>query len=92
MLDVAAIVRILEPLGIEALWVFGSVARGTPRPDSDVDVFIDPASEEAFGFIPFMNAYEAIKNAVGDKVDYGTRKGLHPLLRAEIGREALRIF
>lgn len=38
MLDTAAIVRILEPLGIEALWVFGSVATGKARPDSDVDL------------------------------------------------------
>ena len=28
----------------------------------------------------------------GDKLDYGTRKGLHPLLRANIEREAVRVF
>jgi hypothetical protein len=39
-----------------------------------------------------MDAFETIQHAVGDKLDYGTRKGLHPLLRPEIEREAVRIF
>lgn len=29
-----------DPLGAQSVWVFGSVARGTARPDSDVDVAI----------------------------------------------------
>jgi uncharacterized protein len=39
-----------------------------------------------------MDAFETIQRAVGRKVDYGTRKGLHPLLRPDIEREAVRIF
>ena len=33
-----------------------------------------------------------LKDVVGAKVDYGTRSGLHPLLRKDIEREAVRIF
>ena len=32
------------------------------------------------------------KFTVGEKLDYGTRSGLHPLLRADIENEAIRIF
>jgi predicted nucleotidyltransferase len=39
-----------------------------------------------------MGAFETLKHAVGENVDYGTRKGLHPLLRSDIEREAIRIF
>jgi hypothetical protein len=55
-------------------------------------VFIDPASDRPFGFLPYMDAYEAIQQAVGPNVDYGTRNGLHPLLRPDIEREAVQIF
>ena len=72
--------------------LFGSVARREARSDSDIDVFVDPAPNRAFGFLPFMDALETIQHAVGENVDYGTRKGLHPLLRPDIEREAARIF
>jgi hypothetical protein len=82
----------LKGFGVAAVYLFGSHARDEAGPDSDVDVFVDPAPEKDFGFLPFMNAYEAIKGVVGEKVDYGTRNGLHPLLRADIENEAIRVF
>ncbi|HWG04892.1 MAG TPA: nucleotidyltransferase domain-containing protein [Beijerinckiaceae bacterium] len=82
----------LRECGVAALYLFGSHARDEAGPDSDIDVFIDPAPDRAFGFLPFMDAYEAIRNAVGEKVDYGTRRGLHPRLRPDIEREAVRVF
>jgi hypothetical protein len=82
----------LKEFGVAALYLFGSYARDEAQPDSDVDVFVDPAADRSFGFLPFMDAYQAIKEAVGENVDYGTRTGLHPLLRGVIEREAIRIF
>jgi uncharacterized protein len=82
----------LREFGVASLYLFGSHARDEAKPESDVDVFVDPSLGEQFGFIPFMNAYEVIQNAVGANVDYGTRTGLHPLLRPDIEREAVRIF
>ena len=82
----------LRAFGVGALYLFGSHARDEARPDSDIDVFVDPVPDAAFGFAPFMDTYETLQQAVGEKLDYGTRKGLHPLLRADIEREAVRIF
>jgi len=82
----------LREFGVAALYLFGSHARGDAKPNSDIDVFVDPAPGKSFGFLPFMDAFETIRNAVGENVDYGTRKGLHPLLRDAIEREAVRIF
>jgi predicted nucleotidyltransferase len=94
--DVIDQLKLTEPAlracGVAALYLFGSHARDEAQPNSDIDVFVDPAPDRPFGFLPFMVAYETIQNAVGTKVDYGTRKGLHPLLRSDIEREAVRIF
>lgn len=82
----------LRSFGVAALYLFGSHARDEAGLDSDVDVFIDPHQNASFGFIPFMDSYQVLHDLFGDDVDYGTRNGLHPMLRPQIEREAIRIF
>lgn len=82
----------LRAFGIGGLYLFGSHARDEARAESDVDVFVDPAVDREFGFLNFMDAYETLQKAVGDNIDYGTRNGLHPLLRPDIERDAIKIF
>jgi uncharacterized protein len=80
--------------GVGALYLFGSHARGEARADSDIDVFVDPISDERFGFLQFMHAYETIRKTVGEGVEvgYSTREGLSPYVRANVENEAIRIF
>lgn len=78
--------------GARALYLFGSHARDEAGADSDVDVFIDKDTSRRFGFDEFMDIYFLLRERLGDKVDYGTREGLNPSLRAEIEREAIRVF
>jgi predicted nucleotidyltransferase len=61
----------LRARGVGALYLFGSYARDEARPDSDVDVFVDPMSDELFGFLNYMNAFEEIRKAVGGEVEIG---------------------
>jgi predicted nucleotidyltransferase len=84
----------LRALGVASLYLFGSHARDEANPDSDVDVFVDPASDQDFGFLSFMDAYEALQDAFSHQVDigYSTRTGLSPYIRQDVEREALRIF
>jgi uncharacterized protein len=84
----------LRASGVGALYLFGSRARGDAREDSDVDVFVDPQTDEAFGFLDYMKAYDAIVDAVGPGVDvgYSTRDGLSPYVRKNVERNATRIF
>jgi len=94
--DVVAVLRQAEPAlrerGVAALYVFGSHARDQARPDSDVDVFIDKDKSRKFGFDEFMDVYFLLQERLGAGVDYGTREGLHPVLRTQIEREAIRVF
>ena len=96
--DVIAKLKATEPSlrarGVGGLYLFGSHARGEARADSDVDVFVDPITDEQFGFLEFMGAYQAIRDAFGEGIDigYSTRDGLSPYVRADVEREAVRIF
>jgi predicted nucleotidyltransferase len=96
--EVIAKLRQAEPAlrarGVAALYLFGSHARDEASPDSDIDVFVDPVSGERFGFLPFMAAFEAIRDTFGRHVEigYSTREGLDRYVRADIEREAIRVF
>jgi hypothetical protein len=59
-----------------------------------VDVFVDPASDEGFGFLSYMDAYEEIRKAIGREVEigYSTREGLSRHIRPNVEKEAIRIF
>ena len=58
------------------------------------NVFVDPASEEHFGFLNYMDAFEEIRKAVGSGVEigYSTRDGLSRYVRPNVEQEAIRIF
>jgi uncharacterized protein len=96
--DVIARLKNAEPAlrasGVGALYLFGSHARDEAMPDSDVDIFVDPASDDRFGFLDFMRAYEAIRTSVGGGVEsgYSTREGLSRYIRPQVEGEAIRIF
>lgn len=96
--EVIARLKASEPVlrgqGVGALYLFGSRARGEAGTDSDVDVFIDPLKDDQFGFLEFMGAYQAIRQAFGDGIEigYSTRDGLSRYVRADVEREAVRIF
>jgi uncharacterized protein len=67
--------------------IFGSVARGDERPDSDVDflVELDPAAR------PFeiLSIAVELEEMLGVKVDVGTPASLRERLRDEILAEAV---
>jgi predicted nucleotidyltransferase len=96
--DIIARLKQAEPAlrqaGVDALYLFGSIARDEARAGSDVDIFIDPESDERFGFLQYMDAYQTIQKAIGTDVEigYSTRDGLSRYVRAGVEREAIRVF
>jgi len=73
--EIIASLKRIEPAlratGVDALYLFGSAARDESRSGSDVDVFVDPKSDERFGFLQYMDAYETIQKALGGSVAIG---------------------
>jgi predicted nucleotidyltransferase len=94
--DIIAKLKAIEPDlragGVAALFVFGSHATGVARPDSDVDVFIDPSDPTKFGLREFIGAYEILRAALGRPIDYGTREGLSKYIRGQVEHEAVQVF
>jgi predicted nucleotidyltransferase len=73
--------------GIRSIGIFGSVARGEHRPDSDVDVFVE--LEDADPFVMF-DLREALQVLFGCKVDLiRLRQGLRSLLLKRIEQDGV---
>jgi uncharacterized protein len=69
------------------LAVFGSVARGTASPDSDIDLIVEsPPGMSSFGFLQFKRLLEQVLGREVDLIDYG---GLKPKIDDDIRREAM---
>ena len=94
--DVIAKLRETEPVlrgfGIAALYLFGSHARDEASSDSDVDVDVAPGA--AFGLRLYMGAFRVLEDAFERKAEigYSTRDALSPYIRADVERDAVRIF
>lgn len=73
--------------GVTNLRVFGSVARGQDRPDSDVDLLADlPAGMSLFGLARVQEELEAI---AGARVDLIPAADLKPAVRARVAPDTV---
>jgi uncharacterized protein len=81
----------LKELGVEHLFLFGSVARGEADNASDVDLFFDH-QKGSLGLYELMDVKQKAQEILGTKTDIMTRASLHPLLREQIEKAAQRIF
>ena len=78
------ILPILEQYPIRRAAVFGSVAMGTARSSSDVDVLLEFDRRSTIGLFAFVRLKGQLEKKVGRKIDLVTYDALHPLLRKDI--------
>ena len=62
------------------------------RDDSDVDIFIEAEQADQFNAFDLIDVKTLLERRLDVNVDLTTRDGLHPRLREQIEREAIRVF
>ena len=82
----------LRERGVKALAVFGSVARGTARFDSDVDILVDVDPGARFSLVDLAALTVFLEDHLERKVDLVTEVGLDPDIRDRVLAEAKRVY
>ncbi len=75
--------------GVSNVRVFGSVARGTAREGSDVDLLVE--MEASRNLLDLVGFEQEIEEELHTRVDVVVEGGIHPLLQPAILREAIAL-
>ena len=73
---------ILADQNINFLAVFGSVAKGTNRPDSDLDLVVDFSHKK--GLLDLVKLQRELSEKTGQKVDLITKKSISKHMKDSI--------
>jgi predicted nucleotidyltransferase len=83
------ILRIAAKYGAYNLRVFGSVARGEARPDSDVDFLVE--LEPGRNLLDRIGLMQDLEELLKRKVDVAKPSNLHELIRDKVLSEAIAL-
>src|SRR5262252_3752479 len=89
--DEARLAAICDNYGIAELKIFGSQARGTARPDSDIDVLYTLRPGRRLGW-EIEQLADELSELFGHKVDLVSLRALHPLLQPSVLAEARPVY
>ncbi len=81
-----AILQLAAKYGIRSVRLFGSVARGESRPDSDLDVLVD--FEPGRSLLDQVGFEQDLEGLLGCEVEVVAEGGISPNLEARILQEA----
>jgi predicted nucleotidyltransferase len=94
--DVIARLKEAEPAlrarGIRRAAVFGSVARGDDRPDSDIDIMIEVDPETHMTVYEYVGLKEYVADLFDGPVDVVSRDGLKPYVAPAATTDAIYAF
>ncbi|HEX4079911.1 MAG TPA: nucleotidyltransferase family protein [Rhizomicrobium sp.] len=82
----------LRARGIVHAAVFGSVARGEPGPESDIDILVDLEPGKPSGIFEYVRLQHDVGDLFGRRVDLVERRALKPFIREEALRDAVNAF
>jgi uncharacterized protein len=82
----AEILEIAANHGARNVRLFGSVARGDDRAESDVDFLVD--MEPGRSLLDLVGLGQELEQLLGHKVDVLTESSVHPAIRERVASEA----
>ena len=77
---------------VRELSLFGSAARGDMSEDSDVDLLVEFLPERKVELFQYSGLMLDLSKLIGRKVDLVSKKGLKPLIRASVLKEARLLY
>ena len=84
------ITPILDQYGVKKASVFGSVARGESRPDSDVDILVE--FEKTPSLVEFIKMENDLQEALNKKVDIVVKGSEKLLIRPFIYKDIINLY
>jgi predicted nucleotidyltransferase len=81
------ILKIAAQYGAYNVRIFGSVARGEARPDSDVDFLVELEAQRTL--LDQIALMQSLEELLGRKVDVTEPETLHELIRDKVLQEAV---
>ncbi len=72
---------------VQTLGIFGSVARGEARRNSDIDILVE--FSRPIGFFAFIELEHRLSKILGKKVDLVSKPALKPIARQSILHEVV---
>ncbi|MDP9115446.1 MAG: nucleotidyltransferase family protein, partial [Acidobacteriota bacterium] len=91
-LDETKLVDLCRQYHVRELSVFGSAARGNTRPDSDIDLLVEFIPEAKVDLFEYSGLMLDLSKLIGRKVDLVSKKGLKPLIRTSVLKEARLLY
>jgi uncharacterized protein len=82
----------LQVRGVRRLALFGSLARGEARADSDVDVAVEIEPGRSFSLIRLEETRQMLEARLGRRVDLGEIDAFRPAVRAAFERDRVDVF
>ncbi|MEI9899202.1 MAG: nucleotidyltransferase family protein [Hyphomicrobium sp.] len=82
----------LRARGVRRAAVFGSVARGDNRPDSDIDIMVEIDPEAHITVFDYVDLKEYIASLFDGPVDVVNRESLKPYVRPAATADAQYAF
>jgi uncharacterized protein len=89
--DEARLAAVCARYGVARLMIFGSVARGTAEPSSDVDVLYELQPGRRLGW-EIEDLSDELSELFGRPVDLVSQAALHERLRAAVLAEAQPLY
>ena len=83
------VLRIAAEHGARNVRVFGSIARGQGRPDSDIDLLVD--LEPGRSLVDIVAIKQDLEDLLGRKIDVVTEAAISPYIRDRVLKEAVSV-